>query len=94
MKLYQNLYGIWEPKKVFMDFPKNAVVVIPSLGANKDFARLGKGKGFYDRYFSKNSFECIKVTLLPEELTKLEFFSEEQDLLLDYIITEKNIYHI
>lgn len=88
-----NSYGILEPEKKQIGIPENTIVILPSLGANKYFVRLGKGKGYYDRYFYKKNFSnVLKISLLPEKLTKLDFLKEEFDLVLDWIITEKKIH--
>ncbi len=93
VKLFKNKYGIWEPEKKEIGYPQSSLILLPSLGANKNFVRLGRGKGYYDRYFYKNSnHNNIIITLLPEQLTNLDFLEEPHDLVLDYIITEKNIY--
>lgn len=92
VRLYKNKFNIWEPEKKEIGYPQDSLVLLPSLAANKKFVRLGRGKGYYDRYFYNNSWDNIKITLLPEELRNLEFLEEEHDLVLDYIITEKKIY--
>lgn len=54
-------YGILEPSVNSFDFqkvdfsllPENTVVLVPGLAFNLEGARLGRGKGFYDRYLSK-----------------------------------------
>ncbi len=67
--------------------------LIPSLGCNLEFARLGRGKGYYDVFIKKlkNSDRIKKISLLPENLTKLKFEMENHDLILDTIITENRI---
>lgn len=48
-------YGIPEPLEILpaidkADFPEHAIVIVPGLAFTSDGRRLGKGKGFYDRY--------------------------------------------
>ncbi|MDW7975522.1 MAG: 5-formyltetrahydrofolate cyclo-ligase [Leptospiraceae bacterium] len=89
-----NHFGIKEPLEMKEGIPhENDLVIIPSLGCNQDFVRLGRGGGFYDRYFSKNpsSRLSIKLSIIPEDLTQLSFMGFEHDLILDLIITENNI---
>jgi len=90
----RNSLNILEPISNIEEIPKkDDLVIIPSLGANQHFARLGRGAGYYDRYFNENkkSLESIKISLLPEKLTNLVFIQENHDLILDIIITENNI---
>ena len=90
----RNFLNILEPIQIIEEIPqKDDLVIIPSLGTNRHFARLGRGAGYYDRYFNENkkSLESIKISLLPEKLTNLVFIQENHDLILDIIITENNI---
>lgn len=100
LPLRKNQYGILEPdinqielenKILYPNY--NDIVIIPSLGANQFFARLGRGGGYYDKFFfhHKESLKSIKVSLLPETLFELNFIHENHDLILDIVITENNI---
>ncbi|MBO7122877.1 MAG: 5-formyltetrahydrofolate cyclo-ligase [Treponema sp.] len=53
-----NGWGIREPLATLplvqkKDFPADSVVLVPGLAFAKDGRRLGRGKGFYDRYLSE-----------------------------------------
>lgn len=53
-----NAWGIREPLATLplvqkKDFPADSVVLVPGLAFSKDGRRLGRGKGFYDRYLSE-----------------------------------------
>ncbi len=101
----KNNYGIIEPiidfsinstkeKMKYIQIPKEKdIILIPSLGCNYEYIRLGRGGGFYDRYFEKNpiSKKSLKISLIPEKLKNLNFKKEKHDINLDIIITEKNI---
>ena len=69
--------------------------LIPLLAFTPQGARLGYGKGYYDRYLNQHKkqkklitiglgYECQKYAILPYE---------PHDVLLDVIITEKKIYN-
>jgi 5-formyltetrahydrofolate cyclo-ligase len=93
-QIQKNIYNIVEPLNQKQVIPsKNDLIIIPSLGINLHFARLGRGAGYYDRFFfkNKNSQQSIKISLLPEDLRKLDFKEEIHDLILDVVITENNI---
>ena len=54
-------YGLTEPKtdleKVDTnDFPPASLFLMPALAFSRDGRRLGKGKGFYDRYIARISY--------------------------------------
>ena len=47
-------YGIKEPVgKVFTDFAKIDVAIIPGMAFDRHGHRLGRGNGYYDRLLSK-----------------------------------------
>jgi 5-formyltetrahydrofolate cyclo-ligase len=84
-------YNILKPKsfKPENDFE---ICIVPGVAFNEDKYRLGYGGGFYDRYFEvKNNTLLIGVFFeLQKTSIKFETFN---DITLDYIITEKNIYN-
>lgn len=52
--LRQGAFGIMEPVgKTFTDYGKVDVAVIPGMGFDNNNNRLGRGKGYYDRFLSK-----------------------------------------
>ncbi len=63
------------------------VCITPLLGYDKNLNRLGKGKGYYDRFFSKQK-KCLKVGLAYscQEMDKIQ--AKEFDVKLDYIVNE------
>ena len=53
-----NAWGIREPLATLpliekKDFPARTAILVPGLAFCKDGRRLGRGKGFYDRYLSE-----------------------------------------
>ena len=92
MPLKINKFGIPETVSKKKIFPK--VLLVPLVGFDNKFNRLGYGGGYYDRYLSENDndkditkigvgFSFQKVKNLPVN---------EYDKKLDFIITEKTIY--
>ena len=66
------------------------VILVPGLAMNKYGERLGRGRGFYDRFLKDcNAIKigiCFSLQLLSEELP-----TEEHDEKLDFIVTEEKI---
>ena len=66
------------------------LLLIPALAFSKKGERLGRGKGYFDRYLE--NFSGLKIGIGFE----LQLFDripvEEHDILCDMLITEKNIY--
>ena len=65
------------------------VVLVPSLAMSEDGSRLGRGKGFYDRYLS--DYRGVKIGICFSMQLQTEVPTEEHDVKLDFIVTEEKI---
>lgn len=63
-------------------------VVIPALGYDTDGYRLGRGGGYYDRYFGGSS-QIKKVGVCFSFALSEELPHEEHDIVCDWIVTEQ-----
>lgn len=71
----QNEWGIYEPvktlekadiNKICSEYkPEEIAVLVPGLAFGRDYSRIGRGKGFYDKFLS----ELLKLTVTPPVLT-------------------------
>lgn len=95
-----NSWGIYEPvetcprcdtDKLFAEIQKNrSVILVPGLAFGKDGSRLGRGKGFYDKFLSKvaeisgeNRPPYIGVCYNAQLLEKVP--CDEHDVLMDML---------
>jgi len=86
----EGAYGILEPKKNRKKISRKEMVgaIIPMLAFDMKGTRLGRGKGYYDRYFE--GFSGTKVGLAFHWQYSGDCLPKEgHDLTLDYAITEK-----
>ncbi len=65
------------------------VIILPGLAFSKSGERLGRGKGFYDKYLS--NFSGVKVGVCFSDQLEEEIPTESHDIVLDYIVTENEI---
>ncbi len=84
-------WGILEPigKRLAPEEVMPAVTVTPLLGADKNLNRLGKGKGYYDRYFAK--VKTLRIGLAFDEQIVDEIPCEETDKALDILVRANGI---
>lgn len=92
--LCQGRYGIYEPcasaRAVRETIQSRDLVFIPSMAMNPAGFRLGRGGGFYDRW--KERLEPgYRVTILPRDLSRLNFQEEKHDLRMNAVITENGL---
>ena len=82
-KLEKGSYGVLEPvgdnANVNID-----LVIVPVLGVDKQNNRLGKGKGYYDRFFSRFP-NCKKVAVAFKEQCLDNIVTEEHDVKMDEV---------
>lgn len=91
----KNAWGIPEPalegaKEVGAE--SLAGLVIPGLAFDRRGVRLGRGKGYYDRYLAK--FQGLRVGVIPEQMLVQELPCEDFDQRMDVVVTERQILRI
>lgn len=86
-------FNILEPNGELIN-PKDVKIdlcITPLLGFDKSLNRLGKGKGYYDRFFAKNSPKIkLGVAYNAQEIEKID--AEPHDVRLDIVVTEDKVY--
>ena len=86
-----NSYGIREPLKELKKYnrdemPEKTVCLVPGLAFTKDGRRLGRGKGYYDRFLQ--GFGGIKCGLAFFAQLVKDIPVSERDIKMDYVLTE------
>ena len=87
-----NKLGIPEPIKSTKSIIPD-LILIPLVGYDKNFNRLGYGGGYYDRYIEKNSTikKIVKIGLAFSFQKTKKLPINKFDKKLDRVITEKKI---
>lgn len=90
-KYVEGAWGIYEPigKRLAPQDVRPSVTVTPLLGVDRRLNRLGKGKGYYDRYFAKT--DTFKVGLAFREQVVKKVYADDWDKPLDMLITPDGI---
>ena len=88
--LVKGMYNIEEPEvRISETIKANAIAFIPGLAFDKNFNRMGRGKGYYDKFLVNK--DIIKVGVIHSSLLFDSIPAEEHDIKMDYILTEKGI---
>lgn len=84
--LTEGSYGIMEPNgKLFTDYDKIDTAVIPGMSFDADYNRLGRGKGYYDR-FLKNIPQAYKIGVCFDFQKEQNIPHGEYDIKMDTVI--------
>ncbi len=91
-ELRKGMFSIPEPEKrcVADDFSKDDVCIVPGVCFDKTGARLGYGKGYYDRFLSKHSI--ISVGVCYDECVCDTIPTDTTDEKVQFLITEERIH--
>tara|TARA_B110000495_G_C23032286_1_gene615193 strand:+ start:573 stop:1172 length:600 start_codon:yes stop_codon:yes gene_type:complete len=86
-------FGISSPLEgVSISEDKIDVVIVPLLTFDNQGARVGYGKGLYDRFLSQCNPNCVKIGVSFFEPTTAISGVNENDIRLDYCATPNKIY--
>ena len=92
-RFIENKYHIPEPDPEFsmkLDKGSLSAIIIPCVGFDEGLRRLGHGKGYYDRYLE--DYKGLKIAVAFEAQKLAEIATDEHDISMDLIVTEKKIY--
>ncbi len=77
--------GDWTP---CLSAQEIGMVLVPALGFNLQGYRLGRGKGFYDRFLGQVP-QAVKVGVVWAEWSMLPFDADSWDVPVDVVLTEQ-----
>ena len=91
--LISGTYGIMEPRTKLahpFDVERLDLVLVPGIAFDKTGRRLGRGKGYYDRFLSALPPHVKRYGLAFDFQLFESIPAEEHDILMDRIITDKS----
>jgi len=84
-------FGVKEPNNSNNYNNKIDLAIVPILGTDNTFRRIGFGKGFYDRFFEKNYKNIREVVFVGRErCISSETITESHDVKGDAYFTPKS----
>ena len=78
-------FGIKEPQKSFYDGAVD-VAVVPGVAFSATGNRLGRGRGYYDRFLSQNHCYCIGLCFSFQCLVEIPY--EPHDVVMNEVICD------
>lgn len=86
----QSALGVFEPMgDNFTDLDKVDLIVVPGVAFDRKMNRLGRGKGYYDRFLSKLSAPKAGICFDFQLFDNIP--NEPNDIKMDYIISENEL---
>ncbi len=91
-ELSEGAYGIYEPdgKRYFAEEIAPDVCITPLRAFDAKLNRLGRGKGYYDRFFA--AAECKKIAIAFDCQKADEIPTDAHDIKMDAVITASETY--
>lgn len=98
-ELAPGAFGILEPRPELRGAPRKTVelaeidlVMVPGVAFDRRGARLGRGRGYYDRFLRRLRPDAVLVGLAFECQLLDEIPTLAHDVFMDKVITEKGLY--
>ena len=86
--LHKGAFGIMEPAEGTPAIPSEIdVMVVPGVVFTPDGKRMGRGKGFYDRYMSQPGFRARKIGVCYAQQIADALPCEPHDIAMDEVIS-------
>jgi len=83
-------FGVKEPNYSNKYKKKIDLAIVPIIGTDSTFRRVGFGKGFYDRFFEKNHKNINKILFISRKhCVSPEIITDTYDVKGNYYITSK-----
>ena len=80
-------FGISEPQSADAISPAEVdLIIVPGVAFTRNGKRLGRGKGYYDKYLSKEGFRATKIGVCYNEQLVEEIPDEPHDIIMDDVI--------
>ena len=86
-------FGILEPTEDCVAVPESEIdlIIVPGVAFDRQHNRLGRGKGFYDRFLAAHpGFTTVAAAFEFQLFDAVPF--EETDILPQMLVTEQKIY--
>ncbi|WP_456451752.1 5-formyltetrahydrofolate cyclo-ligase [Hydrogenimonas sp.] len=91
LPLRKKRFGIYEPMNSHFYLPKIDLAVVPVVGVDGRFRRIGFGKGMYDRFFARLRRRPTTLFVQLAKCYTKETITDDFDIEADIYITPEDI---
>lgn len=94
VQLKEGYKGIMEPDErcpIYKADGNSSIMLVPGVVFDRNGGRIGMGKGFYDRYISSHSIDCL-AGICGEYQLENKVPMDKNDIYMDIVVTENGIY--
>jgi 5,10-methenyltetrahydrofolate synthetase len=68
------------------------VMIVPGVVFDRSLMRVGRGKGYFDRYFANHASEVIKIGVCFDMQVVDQIEADDHDVAMDIVVTDQKIY--
>lgn len=92
LPLERKAFGIYEPRASHKNIKKVDVAIVPVVGVDHAFRRIGFGKGMYDRFFPTLKNKPYTIFIQPEKCVSRFYLCDDYDVQGDLLVTPCGVY--
>lgn len=89
LPLQKKKFNIFEAGNTLRNIDKIDIAIVPVIGVDGNFQRVGFGKGMYDRFFAKLKSKPYTIFIQPEFCYTKELICDSYDITCDLLLTPK-----
>lgn len=89
--LKRGKFNISEPRNSFVNIKHVDMMIVPILGIDKTYRRIGFGKGMYDRFYERLKKKPLVIFLQTSLCYTSSVITDDYDIKADYVITPKKL---
>lgn len=99
LPLERKAFGIYEPRLSNVNIKIIDVAIVPVVGVDGSFRRIGFGKGMYDRFFPTLKLKPLTIFVQSHRCFSAEKVCDDYDISGDLLITPRGVdahkeYHV
>jgi len=87
LPLHKKKFGILEAGNTTKNINKIDIAIVPVVGVDGNFQRVGYGKGMYDRFFEKLKVKPYTIFVQAELCSTHQTLCDAHDITCDLLIT-------